>query len=94
MTATIASSVQKSGSAFGDATAPTTIIARPSATCSATIQLRSRPNRSTSGLHRNLNVTARCSSDVDEICVFDARIWVRNSVAIWCRKLQGSPSPK
>ena len=31
---------------------------------------------------------------VEPIWVFEAPIAVRNSVAIWCRKLQGSPSPK
>ena len=75
-------------------TPATTNIPRPSRSCIATTQVRFFPNRSTTGLNRTLKVTARCSQEVEEICVFEAPIAVRNSVAIWCRKLHGNPSPK
>src|SRR4029079_9665154 len=57
-------------------------------------QVRRRPNRSTIGLHRNLSDVAVCSPDVIEPAVWEAPIATRNSSAIWCRKLQGRPSPK
>jgi hypothetical protein len=41
-----------------------------------------------------LKVTARWRPEVDEIWVSEAWLAVRNSVAIWWRKLHGSPSPK
>ena len=46
------------------ATAAIANIPSPRITCITHSQVRFRPNRSTSGLHRNLRVTARCSRDV------------------------------
>src|SRR4051794_18858902 len=75
-------------------TAAIASIPAPRMICISHSHVRFRPKRSTSGLHKNLSVTAPCSADVIPTCAFEAPIAVRYSAAIWCRKLQGSPSPK
>ena len=60
----------------------TTSMPPPRRSCITQTQVRSRPKRSTIGLQRNLNVTARWRADVDEIWVSEAWLAVRNSVAI------------